>query len=184
MAKHTQAIHILSMEHVWIFLIKFWRNGQFLERSILTQQNYNLKLLCMSNRNYSLTCYLQTNMMSRWSLYWGYTFINGVYRWRHEGGHVIFPRILTGVQNSHFKCQSPQNLWTWSLNVINSVKGHYAICRLDYVLRKTTWSSWWHLWPGILSKSNSNLYSHFKAYHKTWKQCDVTSNCDMCMRRC
>ena len=114
-------------------------------------------------------CYLQTNMMSRWSLYWGYTFINRVYRWRHEGGHVIFPRILTGVQNSHFKCQSPQNLWTWSLKVINSVKGHYAICRLDYVLRKTTWSSWWHLWPGILSKSNSNLYSHFKAYHKTWK---------------
>ena len=106
--------------------------SKFLDTSILNTKIiiWNFRACSKYNSLLIQTIY-KTGMtlLLCWRLYWGYILINRVYSgWYHESCCVTFPKN-TGVQTFHFKLQLPQTLWSWSLDVLDLVKGHYAICR-------------------------------------------------------
>ena len=92
-----------------------------------------------SNRHYSLihNVYKLSKMISCWNLHWEYFLINGIYKWRHEDGHMTLLGYANWFENFQIKCQPKQNLWSWSLGVINLVKRYHAVCRPECVLGKS-----------------------------------------------
>ena len=133
------SMSVSSVWNLWNCLINFWHSVQ----SVLTEEFWltkinrfvpnsppenmlRLKLTSMSKSWLLINIYYLQKFTR--NIYWGYILIKGIYIWHHDFVGVPFPGN-TDVQTSHFKYQRLRNPWSWSLDVINLVKGYYTICR-------------------------------------------------------
>ena len=140
----TSAIHFMYISSAWTMIWNVWTTFAPSEQSFLIEVFYHTKIKIWNfwaspNRHYSLihNVYKLSNMISCWNLHWEYFLINGVYKWRHENGHVTLLGYAHLFENFQIKCQPKQNLWSWSLSVINLVKRYHAVCRPECVLGKS-----------------------------------------------
>ena len=111
---------------------------KFLWQKFFDASNLKFEISGMSKLRLLVNTYcLQTNTISCWNSCWGYILTSGVCRW-HEDRHVMaFPGKTYWCQTPRFKCQPWQNLWSWSVDVSNSAKEQYPVCRPEYIFRKS-----------------------------------------------
>ena len=124
----------------WNFLIKFWHFGQRRNRNIFSPLCVKFeKISVCATWCYSLihNIFKISDMISTSNLHLAYRLINRAHRWRHEWGHMTFLGSTFWSKTHYLKYWPQCKLWSRSLYIISLVRGQCAICRPDYVFRKS-----------------------------------------------